>query len=426
MLNSGLIGGGVPAGEREFAALPICSPHRRLRPSPRASSTAPMDAFTALLVAVLMMLLNGGVLGLMHRDLPATLQPAAVSWRVGTLMQAMGCVLLALQGWMPLGLVLPLANALLMLGVGAYWRALRQFYGQADSWLLLLLPVALGTFGVYWFAAVKPDLSLRVIAASAAWFVLLVGCVLTLRKYGQGERAMSRQVLAWIFGLVAVFILARMLHFGLRSRADSMLDNSDWMNLASPMIAAIMPVIGTTAFLLLCSQRLTRQWELAASTDYLTGLPNRRTLAAAGEALIRAAGERRDRLAVAVIDIDHFKSINDRFGHDVGDAALKHVAARIDAACRGPGVCGRQGGEEFVALFDNVDAPQAMAAAERLREWVQADPFRADGVELTITVSVGVARVQVDDRRLDDALRRADQALYLAKAGGRNRVLLAA
>ncbi|MBK9656552.1 MAG: GGDEF domain-containing protein [Rhodanobacteraceae bacterium] len=383
-----------------------------------------MDAFTALLVAVLMMLLNGGVLGLMHRDMPATLQPAAVSWRVGTLMQAMGCVLLALQNWMPLGLVLPLANALLMLGVGAYWRALRQFYGQADSWLPLL-PVALGTLGVYWFSAVTPDLSSRVVVASAAWVALLFGCVLTLRKYGQGERAMSRQVLAWIFGMVALFMLARMLHYGLRSQVDSMLDNRDWMNLATPMIAAIMPVIGTTAFLLLCSQRLTRQWERAASTDYLTGLPNRRTLAAAGEAMILSAGERRDRLAVAVIDIDHFKSINDRFGHDVGDAALKHVAARIDAACRGSGVCGRQGGEEFVALFDHVDAAQAMAAAERLRERVQADRFHADGVELTITVSVGVARLHVDDRRLDDALRRADQALYLAKAGGRNRVQLA-
>lgn len=384
-----------------------------------------MDAFTALLVAVLMMLLNGGVLGLMHRDLPAALQPAAVSWRIGTLMQAMGCVLLASQAWMPLGLVLPLANGLLMLGVTAYWRALRQFYGVADS-AALLLPAALGTVGVYWFAAVSPDLSSRVVVASAAWFVLLVGCVQTLRKYGQGERAMSRQVLAWIFGMVALFMLARMLHYGLRSQVQSMLDNRDWMNLATPMIAAIMPVIGTTAFLLLCSQRLTRQWERAASTDYLTGLPNRRTLAAAGEAMILSAGERRDRLAVAVIDIDHFKSINDRFGHDVGDAALKHVAARIDVACRGSGVCGRQGGEEFVALFDHVDAAQAMAAAERLRERVQSDRFHADGVELTITVSVGVARLHVDDRRLDDALRRADQALYLAKAGGRNRVQLAA
>jgi diguanylate cyclase (GGDEF)-like protein len=312
-----------------------------------------------------------------------------------------------------------------MLGVSAYWRALRQFYGLADSWWLLL-PVALGTFGVYWFAALSPDLSSRVVVASAAWVVLLVGCVLTLRRYGRGERAMSRQVLAWIFGIVALFMLMRMLHYVLRSRVDSMLDNSDWMNLATPMIAAIMPVIGTTAFLLLCSQRITRQWELAASTDYLTGLPNRRTLAAAGEERIRSAGALRDQLAVAVIDIDHFKSINDRFGHDVGDAALKHVAARVATACRGSGICGRQGGEEFVALFERVDAAQATAAAERLRSLVEADAFLAEGVELIITVSVGVALLRADDRRLDDALRRADQALYVAKAGGRNRVQLAA
>ena len=143
--------------------------------------------------------------------------------------------------------------------------------------------------------------------------------------------------------------------------------SSDWMNLATLMIAAIRPLIGTTAFRLPCSQRITRQWELAASTDYLTGLPNRRTLAAAGEARIQSAGARRNQLAVAVIDIDHFKSINDRFGHDVGDVALMHVAARVEAACRGSAICGRQGGEQFVALFERVDMADQRAALSRYR-----------------------------------------------------------
>ena len=389
-----------------------------------------MDAFTALLVAVLMMLLNGGVLGLMHRDLPAALQPAAFSWRIGTLMQAMGCVLLALQNWMPLGLVLPLANALLMLGVSAYWRALRQFYGLADSGLLLL-PVALGTFGVYWFAAVSPDLSARVVVASAAWLVLLVGCVLTVRRNGRGERAMSRQVLASIFGVVALFMLMRMLHYGLRSRVDSMLDNSDWMNLATPMIAAIMPVIGTTAFLLLCSQRITRQWELAASTDYLTGLPNRRTLAAAGESRIQAAGGRRNRLAVAVIDIDHFKSINDRFGHDTGDQALKIFARTLAASIRKEDAAFRFGGEEFVLLLRNNGRQGGLSVLARIRAALALFPLqlpenkRDSGAE-HLSFSGGIAVADADNEFLTDQLiRRADIALYRAKQDGRARDCLA-
>jgi diguanylate cyclase (GGDEF)-like protein len=166
---------------------------------------------------------------------------------------------------------------------------------------------------------------------------------------------------------------------------------------------------------------------VAASTDYLTGLANRRTLTKAGETrlLAGAGGASAARLAVAVLDIDHFKAINDRHGHDVGDEALKHVAALIDRVCRGRGQCGRHGGEEFVALLDNVDTESAFAAAELLRSTLQDEPFRFAGGELTITASVGVAVAHLGDRRIDDLLRRADQALYRAKARGRNRVEVA-
>ena len=385
-----------------------------------------MDPLTALLLAVLMMLLNGGVLGLMHRDLPASLRPSATSWRIATLLQAGGCVLLAVQRQLPLALVLPLANGMLILGITGYWRALRQFYGYADSpWLLL--PTLVGTLGIFWFAAVTPDLGARVIVASATWCVLLVGAALTLRQAGLGDQAMSRRVLAWIFGVVALFMVVRILQTALSDQqSQHLLDNRNWMNVATPIVAAIMPVIGTTAFLLMCSQRITRQWEIAASTDYLTGLANRRTLTTAGEIRLEAVRTTSARLAVAVIDIDHFKAINDRHGHDIGDEALKHVAALIDRACRDRGQCGRQGGEEFVALLDNVDAAAASATAEQLRASVQTAPFQFVGGELPITISIGVALAHSGDRRLDDLLRRADQALYRAKAGGRNRVELAA
>ncbi len=384
-----------------------------------------MDALTALLTVTLMILLNGGVLGLMHRDLPLAVQPSARSWRVGTLLNAGGFVLLAAQAldrsnaW-----VLPLANALLMLGLTGYWRALRQFDGLADTgWLLL--PAAVGTFAVAWFEIVHPDLTMRVVAASLAWAWMLTGCIHTLRR-SSGTADFSRRVLAGVFAAIAGFMVLRMLYHALGlATASSALDNTDWINIVTPMVGAVLPVIGTTGFLLLCSQRITRQWELAASTDYLTGLANRRTFAAAGAARIAAARRHGASVGILVIDIDHFKQINDRYGHDVGDAALKHVAQRIEAMCASPERPGRLGGEEFVAMLDTGDKLHAHAVAEGLRRAIEEQPFVAAGSAETITVSIGVATLLDGDCNLDDLLRRADQALYVAKSGGRNRTVLA-
>lgn len=383
-----------------------------------------MEPKLVFLIGAIMMLANGGVLGLMHRDLPAALQPAAVSWRIGTLLIAGGSILFVVQDRLPPGFVLPLANGLVILGFTGYLRALRQFYGLPDRWWLLL-PLMAGALGVFWFAAVQPSLVARVALISVIWLVLMLACVMTLRAYAWGEAAISPRVLAGIFSLIIVFIILRALYFLLTGVPGGSVTAAGWMNLLTPLVAAILPVIGTTAFLLMCSERIRRQWEHAASTDYLTGLANRRTLAAAGSRRFAAFHEHRSGLALAVIDIDHFKSINDRYGHDTGDLALRHVAARLESACRSPDLPARQGGEEFVVLFDGVDGERARAVGERLRQAVAAEPFVAGEVSLPLTVSIGVAVQVKGDRDFDSLLRRADEALYAAKSGGRNRVELA-
>ncbi|MBL9108229.1 MAG: GGDEF domain-containing protein [Myxococcales bacterium] len=190
------------------------------------------------------------------------------------------------------------------------------------------------------------------------------------------------------------------------------------LNVATPIFAAMLPVIGTTAFTLMCSEKIRRNWEIAASTDYLTGLANRLTLGA--EATRR--WEERAELAVAVVDIDHFKSINDRYGHDTGDLALKHVASCLAGACRRDDLPARQGGEEFVVVFRGLDASKAEEAGERLRTAVAKEPFVTGDVHLDLTVSVGIAARTPRDGSFDDVVRRADTALYRAKDRGRNRV----
>jgi len=389
-----------------------------------------MDPITIFAIAAFMMLANGGVLGLMHKDLPEPMRPAATSWRMATLLLASGTVLFAAQGLKPPAYTLALANALVMFGFSGYLRALRQFYGRKDTpWVAA--PALLGTVAVFWLTLGANDVAGRILVVSAVWSALLLACIVLLVSQGRRDEARSRRVMAALFTVVAAFVLFRAGYFvtvGVNP-AFSVLWDGAWMNLATPLVVATLPVIGTTAFLLLCSERIRRQWERAASTDYLTGLPNRRTLVETGERRFAAAraggGHAAHGFALAVVDIDHFKRINDEHGHDIGDVALKHVAARLQSACRGAELPARQGGEEFVVLFEDLHAQNAQAAGERLRQAVAQTPFTAGDLVLPLTVSIGLAVLQEADANFDSVLRRADEALYAAKAAGRNRVELA-
>lgn len=379
-----------------------------------------LDPATAFVFAVLMMLLNGGVLGLMHKALPTALQPSARSWRIATLLMAAGSVLLIVQAAYPPGFILPVANALLMLGLTLYWRALRQFYGLRDHWTMLL-PTLAGVSGIAWFATIAPDLTARVVVASVCWLVVLLGGLHALWQ-GRSEAAISRRVMVGVFVVVVLFTFVRLFWFaGGAASGSTVVDTGRLINIITPLVATVLPVIGTTAFLQMCSERIRRQWEHAASTDHLTGLANRFILAREGEARLARRGN--DRLALAVVDIDHFKTINDRHGHEVGDLALRHVADRLRAACRASDLPARQGGEEFVVLFAAAPDEDVGALGERLRVAVEASPFRARGVELQMTVSIGVTAARDRDGGLDELLRRADRALYDAKRDGRNRVV---
>lgn len=158
-----------------------------------------------------------------------------------------------------------------------------------------------------------------------------------------------------------------------------------------------------------------------ASTDSLTGLPNRRYfLEAAGlqfELVKRFGGA----ASVVMIDLDNFKLLNDAYGHAAGDKALRNVAR----ACilRDIDVFARWGGEEFVALLPSTDEEGALAVAEMLRRAVSAVTVKARSQSINITASLGVAQISPRDRVIDEALERADRALYAAKEAGRNCVM---
>ncbi|HMO28255.1 PleD family two-component system response regulator [Enterovirga sp.] len=161
-----------------------------------------------------------------------------------------------------------------------------------------------------------------------------------------------------------------------------------------------------------------------AVTDGLTGLHNRRYLDVHFDALFKDAVRRNAPIAVLLLDIDRFKSVNDRFGHDVGDAVLREFATRINSLTRGVDLVVRFGGEEIVVVVPEASLQDARMVAERIRERVCGSPFQAGPAGgLDVTVSIGVAARQAGDRTPAELLKRADIALYQAKGGGRNRVV---
>jgi diguanylate cyclase (GGDEF)-like protein len=159
-----------------------------------------------------------------------------------------------------------------------------------------------------------------------------------------------------------------------------------------------------------------------AETDPLTNLMNRRAfLAAANDAF--GYYRRYDRpIAVLMTDIDHFKQVNDSYGHPAGDAVIKRIGELIQDAVRTTDKVGRFGGEEFVVLLREVDEATARGLATRIQERIAATPIGYGSKELPVTVSIGVALVAAGDRDVDDTIERADRGLYMAKNTGRNRV----
>ncbi len=197
------------------------------------------------------------------------------------------------------------------------------------------------------------------------------------------------------------------------------------------MIAVVVPLIvapiavSSLIWLVVRNHRLLVEVDRLANHDDLTGLMNRRAFFRRARERVAAGDEQRP-VALALADLDHFKSINDSYGHEVGDRALRHVAEEIARHAPEDALVARIGGEEFAILFEWTSLPLARAMMERVGEAVAASPCAVEGdARVAVTVSIGVA-IASTERDVDTLLKRADAAMYAAKDNGRNQTLLAA
>jgi diguanylate cyclase (GGDEF)-like protein len=183
-------------------------------------------------------------------------------------------------------------------------------------------------------------------------------------------------------------------------------------------------ICSSFAFILMHKERADRETYELATTDSLTGVYNRRTFKELAEPHLSRSRRAHLPVSLLMLDLDHFKRVNDTFGHLAGDDVLKAFAQLVHSCLRKEDLLARYGGEEFVVLLPGSSRIAATALAERIREQVAANPLDAAGHRARITVSIGVASEDGDILpSLESMLGRADEALYKAKAEGRNRVV---
>jgi diguanylate cyclase (GGDEF)-like protein len=170
--------------------------------------------------------------------------------------------------------------------------------------------------------------------------------------------------------------------------------------------------------------RLFQEVQSLAHTDPLTGLQNRRSLFELGRVEFARAKRMKRPFCCMMLDLDYFKKINDEYGHPVGDQVLQEFARRCKHSVREADLVGRYGGEELIVLLPETDRPTSMQVAERLRTTIAATPIQVFDKEIMVTVSIGVAGEDENTTDLETLIARADQAMYIAKHKGRNRVAM--
>ena len=171
-------------------------------------------------------------------------------------------------------------------------------------------------------------------------------------------------------------------------------------------------------------QKALSDLEQLVITDALTGIPNRRHLFECAAKQLQQAKLHQRPLSLLMLDVDHFKKINDNYGHAVGDEVLKLVANNLEKSLRQEDCLSRFGGEEFVAILPNTDIEEAIVIGERVRLNLAELSILAQNHRFNITISLGISALKPDDKNIDDLLKRADDALLEAKRSGRNRYVV--
>lgn len=343
-------------------------------------------------------------------------------WGIGCLLYAFG-LLVTQQRFLPTYLVAMVGNILItwapIYSVRAVLAHSRRQLSLRLAWILLAVTIAvLITNNLFWNSALVNFTAPSVIAC----VLFVIGARNLLLAPPDDAASAARFMAGLMVFAVAVWLLRAAFLFNVMGWSSDR-DIAD-LTVALFAIAQLVVSVGLTmAIFWIEVRRMQASLTRVAFSDALTGLPNRRaTMQRLQEEVARATRTGRA-VALMVMDLDHFKSINDTRGHHVGDLVLRHAAETLGHAKREEDVLGRIGGEEFVLLLSDESAAAALATAERLRALLEQSWCEADGQKVKVTFSGGIAMFPAEGHDWESLFTVADKRLYAAKQAGRNRVV---
>lgn len=347
--------------------------------------------------------------------------PGLRLWTLSYLFGFLFTVVLLLREQLPEGVSVVLTQGsvgllgyLCLLGGRAYMGQGRLWHGYGVGAIMLMVGVSV------YLTAVQPNFGARFLISSwgSAAFYLLTAHVLAR---GGLHAFPARYLMAFAAAMHGVFLLLRPLVFRL---GDALAPGVDLVQ-ALPQLIVLESIVATVliafGILMLTNEFTTSALRRLAEMDSLTSVFNRRAFLTLLDKALSQARRTQSELHVLVIDLDHFKRINDTWGHKCGDDVLRHFVSLAASCLRMEDVMGRLGGEEFAIVLPTTDAAGAAAVAERLRTLVANQPALSEHGPIALTVSVGVTQCVTSDSS-EMALQRADQAMYRAKELGRNQV----
>ena len=342
-------------------------------------------------------------------------------WGLSNILIGLGLIGVGLRGSIPDIISIPLANTVSWTGYLLILFGVRSFAGRPARPLLYLLAIAAAAIPLFLWN--EPEgFAKRVILIA----VLVMACDLLLVREGlllwRRERLVSGAILAALFAPTVVLFAIRGYLAATGQLGTEMFptDNtSQWLTATG---TAFLLLRGS-ALLLLAAERSRNRLVTIAQHDPLTGAMNRSGLERAMAQIAAAAGKRPGRLTLLLIDIDHFKSLNDTHGHAAGDRILQLFAEAARSELRASDVLARHGGDEFVALLPHMPTKDAVRVANRIRAAFARALADWDGASLRQpTLSIGVAEGDAASDELETLLEHADEALYRSKRLGRDRV----
>ena len=272
-----------------------------------------------------------------------------------------------------------------------------------------------------WFAYVTPNLGTRLLVGSLQAMSFNFAYAYLLLRYLDPAIRISCRIAAAVMICNGLFYMVRaFVPLDPNSGQDIMLAGTPVA--ATYVIGILTGLASYFALLQLITERLMVDLRQAAHTDGLTGLLNRSAIVAEGRASLARCQQREQPFALLIFDLDHFKQINDRWGHDAGDAVLRHVTTILREVTHWPGyLAARYGGEEFVVALPGADLGQGLVVAERLRQALAHSHAHIDNQDIPVTASIGVAMAR-PGVRFEQLVRQADEAMYRTKFDGRNGV----